>query len=110
MKGTKMYRISKVDTRIYVKGFSGILVYKALYAILIALGVFTVFYLLTSPFIALFITVPILMIILYRLNKIQQTLGPKGYQKKQMARQLPHFVCLKQKLTSLINTNKAKQL
>ena len=103
-----MYRISKVDTRIYVKGFSGILVYKALYAILIAFGIFTVFYLLTGPFTALFITVPILMIVLYRLNKVQQILGPEGYQKKQTARQLPHFVCLKQKLTSLINTNKAK--
>jgi len=107
MKGKKMYRISKVETQIYVKGFSGILVYKALYAILIAFGVFTTFYLLTSPFTALFITVPTLMIILYRLNKVQQTLGPKGYQKKQIARKLPHFVCLKQQLISLINTIQA---
>jgi uncharacterized membrane protein len=102
MKGKKVYPISKVDTRIYVKGFSGVLVYKAMYAILAALGIFVGLYLLTSPFIALLIVVPILMLILYRLNKIQQTLGPEGYQKKQTARQLPQFVSIKNQVKQLI--------
>ncbi|MBS2210707.1 DUF4133 domain-containing protein [Carboxylicivirga mesophila] len=100
MKGKPVYRISKVDTRIYVKGFSGVLVYKAMYAILIALGVFVGLYLLTSPFIALLV-VPLLLVALYRLNKLQQTLGPDGYQKRQIARQLPAFISIKQEIKQL---------
>jgi hypothetical protein len=101
MKGKPVYHISKVDTRIYVKGFSGVLVYKAMYAILIALGVFVGLYLLTSPFIALLVVVPLLLVTLYRLNKLQQTLGPDGYQKKQMAKQLPAFISIKQEIKQL---------
>ena len=103
MKGRQTYRISKVDTRIYVKGFSGLLVYKAMYAILISLGVFVGLYLLTSPFIALMVVVPVLMFVLYRLNQIQQNLGPDGYQKKQTAQKLPQFISIKQEIRQVIN-------
>ncbi|WP_430811062.1 MULTISPECIES: hypothetical protein [unclassified Carboxylicivirga] len=103
MKGQQMYRISKVDTRIYVKGFSGVLVYKAMYAILMALGVFVGLYLLTSPFVALLVVMPVLMMVLYRLSKIQQTLGPEGFQKQQSAKKLPHFISIKQELSQFIN-------
>jgi uncharacterized membrane protein len=102
MKGRQTYRISKVDTRIYVKGFSGLLVYKAMYAILSALGVFIGLYLLTSPWIAIIVVVPVLMFALYRLNQIQQNLGPDGYQKKQTAKKLPHFVAVKKQLKQII--------
>ncbi|WP_439185416.1 hypothetical protein [Carboxylicivirga taeanensis] len=101
MKGKSTFHISKVDTRIYVKGFSGVLVYKAMYAILIALGVFVGLYLLTSPFIALLVVVPLLLVALYRLNKLQQTLGPDGFQKKQIARQLPALISIKQEIKQL---------
>ncbi|WP_430815902.1 hypothetical protein [Carboxylicivirga sp. RSCT41] len=105
MKGKKVYSISKVDTRIYVKGFSGVLVYKAMYAILTSLGIFVGLYLLTSPLIALLVVVPVLMVILYRLNKIQQSLGPEGYLKKQTAKKLPAFVSIKQEITQLLNND-----
>lgn len=98
MKGKNTYRISKVDTKLYVKGLSGILVYKALYAILLGFGMFTVFYLLTSPLLAIIITVPPLMLVLYRIHKIQHTLGADGYQKMKMAKKLPHFISVRQKL------------
>lgn len=103
MKGKSVYRISKVDTRIYVQGFSGILVYKAVYAIIIALGVFVGLYLLTSPFLALLIVVPLLMLVLYRLKRIQQTLGPGGYRKQQVAKQLPQFISVKHPLKHFVN-------
>lgn len=99
MKGQDNYHISKVDTKIYIKGFSGILVYKAMYAILIALVGFTLLYLLTGPWLAVLITVPLLFAVLYRLNTIQQTLGPEGYQKKQLARKLPDFISMPVPLT-----------
>lgn len=102
MKGNKYYRISKVDTKLYVKGFSGILVYKALYAILIAFGVFTVVYLLTSPLLAIVLTIPPLLIVLMRLSKIQRTMGPDVYQKQKIAKGLPHFISVKYPLQSII--------
>ncbi|MBK3518254.1 DUF4133 domain-containing protein [Carboxylicivirga marina] len=105
MKGKQLYRISKVDTRIYVKGFSGVLVYKALYAILSALGGFVLLYLLTSPYIAILVIVPILLMVLYRLNWIQQTLGPDGYRKRQSANKLPDFITIKQAVNTLIQHN-----
>ncbi len=103
MKGKSSFRISKVDTKIYVKGFSGVLVYKALYALLIAFGGFTVIYLLTSPFLAVFLTVPILLIVLIRLGKIQKTMGPEGYQKMKIAKKLPQFVSIRFRIKSLID-------
>ncbi|MCU4176976.1 hypothetical protein [Carboxylicivirga sp. N1Y90] len=102
MKGKKHYRISKVDTKLYVKGFSGVLVYKALYAVLISFGGFTVIYLLTSPLLAVFLTVPLLLFVLYRLSKIQRTMGPEAYQKQKIAKQLPQFISMKHPLKKII--------
>jgi hypothetical protein len=42
------------------------------------------------------------MFTLYRLNQIQQNLGPDGYQKKQTAKKLPHFVAVKKQLKQII--------
>lgn len=95
MKGKEYYHISKVDDRIYIKGFSGVLVYKALYTILAAFGGFTVLYLLTGPLIAVFLIVPALLIALYRLNKLQKKYGPDGYMKKRMSGRLPDFIIVR---------------
>nr|WP_321411543.1 DUF4133 domain-containing protein [uncultured Carboxylicivirga sp.] len=97
MKGKEYYHISKVDDRIYIKGFSGVLVYKALYTILGAFGGFTVLYLLTGPLPAVVLVVPSLLLILYRLNILQKTYGPEGYQKRRMSRRLPDFVSVKRR-------------
>ena len=105
MKGKPTFRIGKVDTRIYVKGFSGALAYKALYGILIALGAFTAIYLLTGPFPAILSTVPALSIFLVRLSKVQRNLGPEGYQKKKIAKRLPGFVSVRHRLKKLMDAH-----
>ncbi|AHW61478.1 protein of unknown function [Draconibacterium orientale] len=43
----KKYTIQKIDTNLYIKGFSGQLVYLALYGILLTLIVFVVLYMET---------------------------------------------------------------
>lgn len=40
----KTYAIQKIDTNLYIKGFSGQLVYLALYGILITLILFVILY------------------------------------------------------------------
>jgi len=105
MKGKDHYHISKVDDRIYIQGFSGILVYKAMYAILTAFGGFTVLYLLTGPWPAVMLTVPSILITLYRLNVIQKTYGPEGYLKMKMSRKLPDFISLHQKPSDYLSND-----
>lgn len=108
MKGRQSFRISKVDTDIYVKGFSGVLVYKAVYTLLTAFGGFTVIYLLTSPFWAVLMTIPYLLVVLTRLNKIQKKVGSDGYQKLKIAQKLPHFLSIRFRIGSLVEKTKLK--
>ncbi|MGQ1787504.1 hypothetical protein [Saccharicrinis sp. GN24d3] len=107
MKGKKTFRISKVDTDIYVKGYSGVLVYKALYALLVGFVGFTVVYLLTGPYPAVLLTVPVLFVVLARLSKIQKTLGPAGYEKKKIAKKLPAFVSIRFTVKKLIERHRS---
>ncbi len=92
------FTIQKVDTDLYIKGLSGPLVFRALYGILIALGVFIALYLLIGPLTAVLVSVPPLFIHLLRLGKIQKSQGPKGYAKMKMAGKLPHFIRIKRRL------------
>jgi hypothetical protein len=70
----KAYTIQKIDTNLYIKGFSGQLVYSALCGI-----------------------VPLFFAYLYRLNKIQKKYGHAGWGKKKIARQLPEFITIKKR-------------
>jgi hypothetical protein len=94
----KRFPIQKVDTDLYIKGLSGPLVFRALYGILIALGVFVALYLLIGPLTAVLISVPPLFIHLLWLGKIQKNPGPRGYAKRKMAAKLPQFIRVKRRL------------
>lgn len=92
------YRILKVDTRLYIKGLSGTLVFQALYGIIADFLLFTGLYILTGVYPAVLICVPAFFLWLYRLNLIQKKLGPDGWDKKRTARRLPQFISIKRRI------------
>jgi len=92
------YRILKVDTRIYIKGLSGPLVFRALYGIIAAFLLFTFLYIFLGVFPSVVICVPAVFFWLYRLNTIQKKLGPEGWSKKRTARALPQFISIKRRI------------
>jgi len=97
------YRILKVDTRLYIKGLSGPLVFRALYGIIAAFLLFTILYIFAGVFPSLLFCVPACFIWLYRINTIQKKLGPEGWSKKQTARFLPQFVIIKRRICQFQN-------
>ncbi len=94
----KNYTIQRIDTNLYIKGFSGQLVYSALYGILAALIVFVVLYIAAGTFVSVVVCVPAFFAWLYRLNRIQKKYGHRGWHKKRMARQLPDFISIKRRI------------
>lgn len=92
------YTIQKIDTNLYIKGFSGALVYAALYGIIAALILFVVLYIATGTFIAVTVCVPVVFAWLYRLTRIQRKYGHRGWHKKRIARQLPEFITIKRRI------------
>ena len=92
------YRILKVDTRLYIKGLSGALVFRALWGIITAFLLFTFLYIFTGVFPSVVICVPACFVWLYHLNMIQKKLGPEGWGKKQTARRLPQFISIKRRI------------
>ena len=97
----KSYQIQKIDTNLYIKGFSGPLVFSALYGVISALVLFVVLYIAVGTFIAVAACVPTFFVYLYRLNRIQKKLGHVGWDKKKVAKQLPQFVTIKQRIFQL---------
>jgi hypothetical protein len=97
------YRILKVDTRIYIKGLSGPLVFRALYGIIAAFLLFTFLYIFLGVFPSVVICVPAIFFWLYRLNTIQKKLGPEGWSKKRTARALPQFISIKRRICQFSN-------
>lgn len=94
----KTYTIQKIDTNLYIKGFSGQLVYLALYGILTALILFVILYIAVGTFVSAAVCVPAFFAWLYRLNRIQRDYGHRGWHKKRIARQLPEFITIKQRI------------
>lgn len=92
------YRILKVDTRLYIKGLSGPLVFRALYGIIAAFLLFTFLYIFLGVFPSVMVCVPAIFFWLYRLNIIQKKLGPEGWSKKRTARSLPQFISIKRRI------------
>ncbi|MBI9058345.1 MAG: DUF4133 domain-containing protein [Labilibaculum sp.] len=92
------YQIQKVDTSLYVKGFSGELVYLALYSIIGTFILFVLLYILSGVFPAVAICVPSFFAILYRLSRIQKKYGHKGWSKKKHAKKLPQFISVKRRI------------
>ena len=92
------YPIKKVDTRLYIKGLSGPLVFRALYGIIASFLIFSALYILAGVFPAVLIGVPAFFGYLYRLNTIQKKYGPEGWGKKQTARKLPQFISCKRRI------------
>ena len=92
------YPIKKVDTRLYIKGLSGPLVFQALYGIIATFFLFSGLYILAGVFPAVLIGVPCFFGYLYRLNTIQKKYGPEGWGKKQTARKLPQFISCKRRI------------
>lgn len=95
------YPIQKIDTSLYVKGFSGSLVYLALYAVIGTFIVFVILYILAGVFPALLICCPCFFGLLYRLNRIQKRYGHQGWSKKRHARKLPHFILVKKRICQI---------
>ena len=62
------YPVKKVDTRLYIKGLSGPLVFRALYGIIATFLLFSALYILAGVFPAVLIGVPAFFGYLYRLN------------------------------------------
>jgi hypothetical protein len=91
------YTIQKIDINLYIKGFSGQLVYSALYGIIAALLLFVLLYILAGTFVSVIVCVPSFFAYLYRLNKIQKKYGHAGWSKKKIARQLPEFITIKKR-------------
>ncbi|HZL09812.1 MAG TPA: DUF4133 domain-containing protein [Prolixibacteraceae bacterium] len=90
--------VKKVDTRLYIKGLSGPLVFRALYGIIAAFLLFSALYILIGVFPAVLIGVPGFFAYLYRLNTIQKKYGPEGWGKKQIAGKLPQFIRCKRRI------------
>nr|WP_320154040.1 DUF4133 domain-containing protein [uncultured Draconibacterium sp.] len=93
----KSYIIQKIDTNLYIKGFSGQLVYSALYAVIAALLLFVVLYIFIGTFVAIVVCVPSFFAYLYRLNQIQKKYGHAGWGKKRISKQLPEFITIKKR-------------
>lgn len=91
------YPIKKIDTRLYIKGLSGPLVFRALYGIIGAFFGFSGLYILLGVFPAILLVIPAFFAYLYRLNKIQKQYGPEGWGKRQTARKLPQFISCKRR-------------
>ena len=91
----KKYAVQKVDTRLYVAGFSGAMVYSALYGMLGGFVLFVVLYILAGTFVAVGVCVPGCFAWLYHLNRIQKKYGSKGWHNRRIARQLPEFILIK---------------
>jgi len=92
------HKILKVDTRLYIKGLSGSLVFMALYGIIAAFLFFTFLYIFLGVFPSVVLCVPSCFFWLYRLNTIQKKLGPEGWSKKRTARSLPQFISIKRRI------------
>ena len=92
------YPIQKIDTNLYIKGFSGQLVYLALYGIIAALISFVLLYILAGAFPAVVICTPSFFVYLYRINRIQKKYGHTGWGKKRVAKQIPRFITIKQRI------------
>ena len=97
------YRILKVDTRLYIKGLSGPLVFRALYGIIAAFLLFTLLYIFLGVFPSVVVCVPAIFFWLYRLNTIQKKLGPDGWSKKRTSRALPQFISIKRRICQFSN-------
>ena len=97
------YRILKVDTRLYIKGLSGPLVFLALYGIIAAFLLFTFLYIFAGVFPSVVVCVPSCFIWLYHLNTIQKKLGPDGWSKKRTSRALPQFISIKRRICQFSN-------
>ncbi len=102
---TIRYPVKKVDTRLYIKGLSGPLVFRALYGIIAAFFGFSGAYILLGVFPAVLLIVPAFFIYLYRLNRIQKKYGPEGWGKKQTARRLPQFISCKRRIHPVLPGN-----
>lgn len=94
----KTYTIQKIDTNLYIKGFSGQLVYSALYGIIGALIVFVILYIAAGTFVSVAVCLPAFFAWLYRLNRIQKKYGHRGWHKKRISRQLPEFITIKRRI------------
>jgi len=94
------YTIQKIDTDLYVKGFSGKLVYLAMYVIIGVFLGFVILYILAGALIAVLLCCPCLLGCLYRLQRIQKLYGANGWEKKRVARQLPGFIFTKRRLAN----------
>jgi hypothetical protein len=94
----KTFTIQKVDTNLYIKGFSGQLVFLALYAVLGILLLFVVLYITTGTFVAVAVCVPGFFGLMYRLSRIQKKYGHTGWQKKSVSRKLPGFITIKKRI------------
>ncbi len=94
----RTFTIQKIDTNLYIKGFSGQIVYKALYGIIGTLLLFVLLYITAGAFTAVLVCIPAFFGWLFRLNRIQQKYGPKGWNKKKTARQLPQFITIKRRI------------
>jgi len=90
--------IQKIDTSLYVKGFSGKMVYLVLYSIIGTFILFVLLYILAGVFYALLICFPCFFTLLYRLNSIQKKYGHKGWSKKGHAGKLPQFISVKRRI------------
>jgi len=103
------YPVKKVDTRLYIKGFSGPLVFQALYGIIAAFFAFSGIYILLGVFPAVGLIIPAMFAYLYRLNRIQKRYGPEGWGKKQTARKLPQFISCKRRINYSNQTLQGEQ-
>jgi len=92
------YTIQKIDTKLYIKSFSGPMVYRALYGIIGTLILFVFLYILAGVFTSVLICTPAFFVWLFRLHRIQQKYGPDGWSKKKTSRQLPEFITIKQRI------------
>ncbi len=92
------YTLHKVDTRLYVQGFSGVLVFNALYAVLAAFLLFVILYISAGSLPATIICIPLFFGYLHRLSRIQKDPGPEGWQKQRTSRKLPRFIVIKTRL------------
>lgn len=94
----KIFTIQKVDTNLYIKGFSGQLVFFALYAVICILLLFVTLYIAIGTSIAVAVCVPGFFLVMYRLNRIQKKYGPTGWHRKRVSQKLPGFITIKKRI------------
>lgn len=97
----KSYTIRKVDTNLYIKGFSGPLVFMALYSLLGMLFLFMALYIMAGTFVAVAVCIPGFFFRMYQLNRIQKKYGPSGWHRKRVSRKLPEFIMIKKRICQL---------